>query len=202
MAPTNILERVPLNEVSKDLPGAGYSLNITFVYQDTPTRQWAREVYDRVAKLAGTESARATWWKIDDLSEPGVLAGAVSTAMRADVIVIAVRMGEGLPLPFYVWVNGWLPHRSLQTGALVALLENSGQRSQKSGRVREYLAMVAQQGRLDFLPEERVLFVEEASTSMPARQQKRRVIEGQGNDGGRLAPNSLFRASPSRKGGD
>src|SRR5262249_34416018 len=102
--------------------GSGYSLNIVFLYQDGPTRKWAKEVYERVTHVAGPETARATWWRISDLSEPGVLAGAVSTTMRADVIVVAVRTGEGLPLPFYVWVNAWLPHRAAQTGALVALL--------------------------------------------------------------------------------
>jgi len=138
-------------------PGAGYSLNVVFVYQDSQTRKWAKEVYERVSKLAGSESARATWWRMSDLSEPGVLAGAVSTAMRADVIVVAVRTGEGLPLPFYVWVNSWLPHRGPQTGALVALFGESRNRSPHVDRVREYLQMVARQSKLDFLPETREL---------------------------------------------
>src|SRR6516162_2815851 len=123
MTQTTASERVaPWDEWAATAPGAGYTLSIVFVYQDSQTRKWAKEVYERVAKIAGQETARATRWRMSDLSEPGVLAGAVSTAMRADVIVVAVRTGEGLPLPFYVWVNAWLPHRGPQMGALVALL--------------------------------------------------------------------------------
>jgi hypothetical protein len=151
-------ERVaPWDEWAPAASGAGYALNIVFVYQDSQTRKWAKEVYERVAKIAGQETARATWWRMSDLSEPGVLAGAVSTAMRADVIVVAVRTGEGLPLPFYVWVNAWLPHRGPQMGALVALLGGGTDRSLHRARVRDYLQMVARQSKLDFLPEEREL---------------------------------------------
>ena len=138
-------------------PATGYSLNVVFVYQDPQTRKWAKSIYERMARLAGPESARATWWGISDLSEPGVLAGAVSTAMRADVIVVAIRASEGLPLPFYVWVNSWMPHRGLLTGALVALLGLAGKPNPHTGRVRQYLETVARQSRLDFLPEEREL---------------------------------------------
>jgi hypothetical protein len=51
-----------------------------------------------------------------------VLAGAVSKAMRADVIMVAIRATEGFPLPFYVWVGSWLPHRLRGKGELVALV--------------------------------------------------------------------------------
>src|SRR6266571_3642093 len=97
--------------------GAGNGLNVVLVYEEAETRQWAREVYERVSKFAGAGKVRATWWKIGELNQPGVLAGAVSMAMRAKLIVVATRGAEGLPLPFYVWVNGWLPHRFSAAGA-------------------------------------------------------------------------------------
>ena len=56
------------------------------------------------------------------MSDPAVLAGAVSKAMRADVIMVAIRATEGFPLPFYVWVGSWLPHRLRGKGELVALV--------------------------------------------------------------------------------
>jgi len=74
-----------------------------------------------VGRLADTHAVRPTWWKLNNLFEPGVLAAAVSTAMRADIIVVAIRAEEGLPLPFYTWVNNWLPHRLQPGGVLVAL---------------------------------------------------------------------------------
>jgi len=136
---------------------AGYGLNVTLVYEDAATRKWAREIYERAARFAGADLVRATWWRISDLSEPGVLAGAVSTAMRSDVVVVAGRGAEGLPLPFYVWINAWLTHRTARAGAVVALLGSAREESSHSGRVVEYLREVARQGRMEFVRESRLL---------------------------------------------
>ena len=130
------------------------------VYEDTETREWAGKVYDRVSKLAGRQTVRPTWWRLSNLNSPGVLAAAVSTAMRADVIVVSVRAAEGLPLPFYAWTNTWSQHRFQTAGLLVALLGAPEQPSQKSGRVGDYLRAVAREARLDFLSELRNLATE------------------------------------------
>lgn len=144
-----------LDKLAIEPPGAGHGLNLALVYEDAESRRWAREVYERVARVAGLGSLRATWWRIGDLTAPGVLAGAVSTAMHADVIVVATRATEGLPMAFYVWVDAWLPHRPKVAGALVALLGKPGEAASQSGRLREYIGAVARQGRLDFVIEER-----------------------------------------------
>lgn len=136
----------------------GHSLQISMIYDDAETRQWARDVYERLEKVAGTNGVRATWWKMSDLSAPGVLAGAVSTAMRANVIVVSTLASEGLSLPFYVWAETWLPHRLPGPGALVALLGASEQPVFGAGRVKEYLRAVACEGRMDFVVEERCPF--------------------------------------------
>jgi hypothetical protein len=145
------------NKNGKTSPENGFGLNMVLVYEDAQTRQWAREVYDRAASTAGSECVRATWWKMGDLCEPGVLAGAASTAMRADFIVIATRAAEGLPLPVYFWVKQWLPHRCQRVGALVALLGIPQGNGSKPGRVGEYLRGIAAVGRLDFQVQERKL---------------------------------------------
>jgi len=136
-------------------PGASYSLNMTVVYEDGWSREWAGRVCERVAELVSKEAARTTWWKISDLGEPAVLAGAVSTAIRADVIVVALCASDGLPLPFYVWVDSWLPHHPQGTAALVALITMPENPSARLDRARNYLRAVADQGRLDFMIEER-----------------------------------------------
>jgi hypothetical protein len=127
----------------------------TLVYHDSQTHAWAREAYERIRRLAGENTMRATWWKISDLIEPGVLAGAVSTAMRADVIVVAIHAEEALPVPFRVWVDTWLPNRLRAGGRLVALIGGAAQANAESNRVREYLRAVARQGRMEFRLEER-----------------------------------------------
>ena len=125
-------------------------LNIVTLYDDAETREWARTAYERVARLAGKHPLRPAWWKLNNLFEPGVLAAAVSTAMRADVIIVAMRSEEGLPLPFYAWVNNWLPHRLQQDGALLAFVGKAKARTSRSGRIGTYLKTVADQGRLRF----------------------------------------------------
>ncbi len=131
------------------------TLNITVVYEDPSLQEWARGVCDRVTVLVGPEAVRCIWWNLGDLGEPAVLAGAVSTALRADIIIIAVHAAEGFPLPFYVWVDSWLPHRPQGAGALVGLVAFSECLSPPMDRAREYLQMVAREARIDFVFEER-----------------------------------------------
>ena len=158
MKHTNVLERdAALNQVAHPSAPEDYAMNLTVIYHDARTQAWAREVYDRVARLAGREWLRATWWKISDLVEPGVLAGAVSTAMRAELIVVAVDTTEGLPLPFHIWVDNWLPHRRQAAGCLFALIGRSEPPNGRSSQVREYLREVSRMGRFEFLVEERRL---------------------------------------------
>jgi len=139
-----------LDKVVRDLLGSGKGPAVTFVYHDEETREWATEAYRRMGKAAGDEGLRATWWKISELAAPGILAGAVSSAVRAEVIVVATR-AEGLPLPFYVWVNLWWPHRSETPGTLVALLGTPEHAACGLGSVAEYLPIVAHQARMNFL---------------------------------------------------
>ncbi len=133
------------------------ALNVCVLYEDAPTRDWARDVCGRVAKLVGGECLRITWWSLADLNEPAVLAGAVSTALRADVVVVAVRAAERFPLPFYVWADAWVPYHTKGAAALVALMALPQRPIPQMDRARDYLRAMAKQGRLDFLIEERLL---------------------------------------------
>lgn len=130
-------------------------LEAALVYEDSSTRQWASELYGSLERLANGQLVRSTWWNVGDFCHSGVLAGAVSKAMRAELIVVALRASEGLPLPFYFWVNAWLPHHLSGTGLLVGLLGATPSRQPEAGRVREYLRNLARQGRLKFLLQER-----------------------------------------------
>lgn len=154
-----------LEKLITALPTVEYELNITVVYEDGADRKWAGEVYQSVEAMAGAKAVRCTWWKLGDLVQPGVLAGAVSKAMHSDMIVLAVRGSEGLPLPFYFWVNSWLPHRIPGAGALVALLGKPNRRNAEAGRLRKYLRTVARRARMDLLMAERA--VEDSPPMIP-----------------------------------
>ncbi len=164
MKPRSVSKKaVSLNKLALPVPMDGQKLKVALLYQDSATRKWARETSERVAKIAGPENIHATWWNISELCEPGVLAAAVSTAMRADVIVIARDAAQRLSYPFYVWVESWLPHRQQATGTLVALIGSSAPAKAHSEQASEYLRAMARAGHLEFLLEER---------NLPAQQQK------------------------------
>jgi hypothetical protein len=146
-----------LEKLVTGLPAAQYVMNITVVYEESQTHKWAGEVYQTMEAMLGAEGVRGSWWKLADLSQPGVLAGAVSKAMRSDMVIVSVRGSEGVPLPFYYWVNSWLPHRVGGIGALVALLGAPLPRNSESGRLRKFLRTVARRGRMDFLAAERAV---------------------------------------------
>jgi hypothetical protein len=135
----------------------GAPLNVALIYEDAQTREWAREAHERITKFAGEQGVRPTWWNLNNLGEPGVLAAVVSTAMRADVIVLAARAEEGMPLAFYTWINAWLPNRYFSGGVLLALLGKTQHSGARRARVGEYLREVARQGRMSFVLETRTL---------------------------------------------
>src|ERR1041385_3270230 len=154
------------------------SLNLVLVYEDAESREWARAAHDRLARLARKHPVRPTLWKLNNLSEPGVLAAAVSTAMRADIIVVAMRSEEGLPLPFYAWVNNWLPHRLHHGGVLAALIGRSTQRTTRSGRVGGYLRSVARQARLGFVLAENKLASPDLASASPNGVNRLQAVNG------------------------
>ena len=91
------------------------------------------------------------------------------------MIVVASRCG-GLPLPFYVWVNLWWPHRPESAGALVALIGKPEPNAPRAGRVGEYLRAVAQQARMEFLGVEKEI-------ANGAQAQERPVVNGHSVNG-------------------
>jgi hypothetical protein len=125
--------------------------NVLIVYQDHQTREWAANFCP--GKLAGCENLRCTWWNVNDLSEPGVLAGAVSTAIRADIIIVAALAASCLPFPFYVWVNSWLPHRHITDGKLITLVDVAENKQKNSQRDRNYFRTLARRGNFSLTEE-------------------------------------------------
>jgi hypothetical protein len=91
------------------------------------------------------------------LTNPRVFADAVQAAAEADVLVISVRDAGDWPASLYVWIDSWLPKRAGRGGALVALIGVPGRPDSQSGRAHQYLATVAREAGLDFLPRERKL---------------------------------------------
>jgi hypothetical protein len=132
-------------------------LNVATVYQDPLTRSWAAELWDRVGELISQKSVGRQSWRIDELKDPRVFAEAGQAAAEADVLVISVRDAGEWPASLQVWIDSWLPRRVAREGALVALIGVPGRPDSQSGRAHQYLARVAGEAGLDFLPRERKL---------------------------------------------
>lgn len=157
-----------LEKLAVDALASGYGLDVALVYEDAETQRWCRDVFERATRVAGQQAVRATWWNISDLSSPGVLDGAVSTAMRADVIVVASRAAKDLPLAFYIWAEAWTAHRVRAAGALVALLAKPAAHPVEGGKLRDYLLAAARQGRMELILEERAPGSGEVAKTPPA----------------------------------
>jgi hypothetical protein len=131
-------------------------LQVVVLYQDTATRKWAKHVCQALQAAVGTRPVRCTWWNLGELHEPAVFAGAVSTAMRSEVIVTALTATDRPSLSLCLWVNAWLKHRCKAAGALIGLVRLPTSCPPPTG-TQTYLRSVAREGRLNLLMEERRL---------------------------------------------
>jgi hypothetical protein len=86
---------------------------------------------------------------------------------------VAVQASEGFPLPFYVWVSSWLPHRMHGEGKLVALVATPKLPEFRRNRAAEYLRAVAERARMDFEVTERNLALEVPSAFKEPNGRKR-----------------------------
>ena len=133
------------------------ALNVTMVYEDPTSLEWTTEMWDRVTQMAGDENISFASWSIYSLAWPEMLEEAVSSAARADVIVIAVSAAERLPIDLCVWIGAWVSRRAERPGALVALIGLTRKPEFQVFSTRDFLRMVARKGGLDFFPGEHVL---------------------------------------------
>jgi hypothetical protein len=147
---SNSREFTRLDKLAATLTGNSKGPKIAFLYQDQESHGWAKEVSEKIIRLTGGHGQRTSWWKINDLTAPGILAGAVSSALRADLIVVATQ-AQGLPLPFYVWVNLWWPNKSEAPGGLLAITGARDHILSRADRIGDYLRIVAEQAHMNFL---------------------------------------------------
>jgi hypothetical protein len=158
MAHSNILERIaPADKAPIALVEDEPALNITIVYEDPTAREWATEMWGWVTQMAGEEHISVSSWSIDSLARPEMFAEAVSSAARADVIVVAVSAAEKLPIDLCVWIAAWVPRRARRAGSLAALIRLPQEPDYQAFSTRDFLRLVALKAGLAFLPRERVL---------------------------------------------
>jgi hypothetical protein len=151
-----------------------FALQVLVFYEDPLTRRWTRELWNRVHHLIGSGGICRSAWRIGDLARPEVFADAVQAAAKAHVLVISLRDVGSLPARFCDWAEAWVPHRTGDGGALVALIGVHPAPSTASGEAYSYLESVARRAGLDYLPHERKL----PDDSTVARQARCSVSAG------------------------
>ena len=138
-------------------PDAAAALTITIVQEDAVTRRWAQQLWSRVGRLTGNGGICRECWNLAELVEKGVFEAAVRSAAKADVLVIAVRDAEPVPLLLRMWLDAWPSQREGRPGAMVALIGVDAPPHREAGRVHRLLEQVAGKAGLEFLPRERKL---------------------------------------------
>ena len=141
------------------------ALSVAMVYEDALTWQWATEVWDRIGQFIESGGIRCQSWKVGELRQSMALAQAVQGTAEADVLVISIRDAGELPLLLHVWIDAWLPRRTGQAGAMLALIGVAARPDAPAGGAHRYLESVARRAGMDFLPREFKLPEEPAPVS-------------------------------------
>ena len=141
-----------VNQASAATPRAAvqpYRLQISVVYQDEMARQWASRAVEEAAAVVGGDSVSCSWWDMHKLTNRAIGAEAFSGGHAADIIIVAVRAADRLPVGFYIWLSSFLEQRFCRDGLLVALVD--GTRS-IGAALQHCLETLARKCTLDFLP--------------------------------------------------
>ena len=88
--------------------------------------------------------------RFDVLSDPSFLELAVSEALAADINVIAMSEGKGLPQKVRNWIARWLLMKQDRPLALAASLDHHRVKASDQRSVLPYLAKLAHYGKMQF----------------------------------------------------
>ena len=92
-------------------------------YDDYAGRICAKEFFDTLVLDHGELfQFICHLWKYEVLREPRLFDVAARETARADMIVLAIRQSQELPIEVRRWIEHWLPSRQAGSGVLVTLL--------------------------------------------------------------------------------
>lgn len=122
------------------------------LYEDFAAGRRATETCNLLmAKLGDEFELRCSMWKFEVLRNTKLHEMAAAEATEADTIIIAAHGASPLPEEVTSWVDAWLPLRSDQPAALIALVDSAFHRGDRSSAIHEYLRSVAAAANLEFL---------------------------------------------------
>ncbi len=132
---------------------AGKDFSIVIACADSSTVAPACEVLELIEENL-TDEGRLfyQWWNFEVLTIHSLRKLAAAEAATADIIIIGLHGGQGLPQEVTDWMKQWLGLRNDRPGALVALLDADLKATGTAQENLFHLKQAAAFGRLDFFP--------------------------------------------------
>ncbi len=128
-----------------------HDINVLVAYEDFAAGCRAMALLKRVGSQCGGPGRLIhMMWRFDVLSDPCYLELAVSEALAADIIIIAMREGRGLPQKVRNWIARWLLMKEDRPLALAASLDHDREKTSDQVCVLPYLAKLAHYGKMQF----------------------------------------------------
>lgn len=116
--------------------------SVLVLYEDTPTRDRAMAMCDRLVKNFWSDvQFDFHWWRTDFLVDPRMAQTAAADAREADIFIFSSSPETTLSPVFLQWFDGWNRERESREGMFLDLTDATAQSSllvqQKQMRLRE-----------------------------------------------------------------
>ena len=137
---TNCLENDPKNPSAEDT----MKLEVLLMHEDLPAGLRGKQALDQLAEQLGVNAEFCVHlWRFDLMNEASLRHQAVEDARKANIVVLAVRNGAGLPAPVRTWLIQWLQCRSSVPCAIVVSLDAAAQAAPASHPALDYVRAVS-----------------------------------------------------------
>lgn len=120
------------------------ALKIVIMFETVRAGERARMRVERLLKdMKAAPEVETDLWGFDEVSQPELCKQAGTQARDADILLLSAE-GTSLPVPMVDFIEHWLPRKSAQQGALVALLGENKPAPGQLSEAGEYLRQKAQ----------------------------------------------------------
>jgi hypothetical protein len=129
---------------------SNHPFRTVIVSEDYETEQRVEQIYQRLLKeFSGETDFKCLRVRFNSLAIPEVLKDAAKAAAKADLVIFSTHAERELPEHVRLWIERWLPEKSLEDSALAALVGLPGEESGVT-HIHEYLSSVARRGKMEF----------------------------------------------------
>jgi hypothetical protein len=143
---------MPLDDTANT--SSNHPFRTVIVYEDYETALRVEQIYQQLIKeLSGETNFKCLWVCFGSLAVPEVLKDAAKEAAKADLVIFSTHAERELPEHVRLWIERWLPEKSLEDSALAALVGLPGEESRVT-LIHEYLRSVARRGKMEFFSRE------------------------------------------------